>query len=193
MASTLMGGGRLPGFAALLSVGLRLSCLPVVTRSRPAILKRLPLSLKQILELALEGLQFVESTSEFFRIIVVVVVIAVGAAATDTAGSIIAVVIVVVARVATPIILVVAMPLDHAEPPGRHFRCLALVVSPAEGVLCKIVQHSLEISILNSRTDKLSHYCFRCLNVMVSYWVATSPSTGWRVSHASDGHSIGIH
>jgi hypothetical protein len=193
MVSTLMGGGRVPGFAALLSIALRLSCLPDASRSRPAILKRLPLSLEQLLELALESLDFVESTSEFFRIISIVVVIAVGAAAaTGTAGSIIAVVIVVVARVATPIVFVVAMPLNDGEPLGRHFRCLALVVSPAEGVLCKIVQHSLKISILDCRTDKLSHYCFRCVNVMLSYRVATSPSTGWRVSHASDGHSIGV-
>jgi hypothetical protein len=148
-------------------------------------LERLSLSLEQLLELALESLEFVESAPDFFCIVIVVVLAAI-AAATRAAGSIIAVVIIIVARIATMIIFIVAMPLNHAEPPVRHVRGLVLMVSLAEGVLCKVEQHFLEIRIADSRTDGLSHHRFSSLDVAECYRISTASSTGWRVSYASD-------
>jgi hypothetical protein len=163
-------------------------------------LQRLSLSLKQLLKLALEGFEFVKSAPELScavggavrRCIVVIASITVVAAATRAARSIIAVVIFIVASIATPIILFMAMPLDHAEPPVRHIRSLVLVVPPTECVPCEIKEHFLELSVADSRTDDLSHYVFRRLNVVVSYRVATASPTRRRVAHAGDGHFIGI-
>jgi hypothetical protein len=162
----------------------------------------LSLSLKQLLELALESFELVKSASEFFciagdaatRRIVIVVIITVLAAATRAAGSIIAVaIIIVVARITATIIFFIAVPLDHAEPSVRHNGGLALVISATECVPCKIEEHFLEVGIADSRTHDLSHNFFRRLNVVVSYRVPTSSPTGRRIAHAGDGHFIGVH
>jgi hypothetical protein len=192
LISALTGGARARDFGVWSSISLGRSCLADKSGSRQTVLKRLSLSLEQLFKFTLESLELVESASEFFCI-VVVVVIAVVATATGVASSIIAVAIVIVARIATVIVFIIAMPLHLAKPPVRHIGCLVLVVSLAERVLCKVEQHFLEISITDSRTNELSHQCFRRLDVVVSYRVATAPSTRRRIADASDRHSIGIH
>jgi len=200
LVSPLIRSARATWLAALSSIICRSLSLADESRSSQTALERLPLSLQELLKLALESLKLVESSPEFLCVVicsarrcVVVVVTAVIAAATRATSSIITLPILIIARIAPPIIFIVAMPLNHAKPPVRHIRGLVLMVSPAECVLCETEQHFLEISITDSRTDDLSHYFFRSLDIVISYRIPTSSATRRCVADACDCHFVRVY
>jgi hypothetical protein len=198
LVSPLIRSARAICLAALPSILCRSLSLADERRSSHAVLKRLPLSLQELLELALKCLKLVKSSPEFLCVVVnaarrYIIIIAVIAAAGGATSSIIALSIIVITRIAPPILLIISIPLNRGEPPIRHIRGLVLVVPPTESVLRKIVQHFFEIGITHSRTNDLSHHFFRRLNIVIGNRIPTSSPTGRCVAYAGDGHFVGVH